>query len=78
MPLVSFFVLGDGSENRGLDQFGLVRPLARRAVEQDRVPIGLPDGGQLDAPGSMPGKEDSTRPLAANENAFGYLEGAAL
>lgn len=53
-------------------------PVSRRAVEQDRVAVRLPDRRQPDAPRPMQAKEDAARLLAANEDSLGDLEGRGL
>lgn len=45
-------------------------PFAGRIVEQDRVAVRLPDGDQLDAPGTMDAEVDAAGTAAPNNVSF--------
>ena len=53
-------------------------PLTGRAIKQDGVPLGLPDGRQLDAAGAIQTEIDAARLLSADQNPLGDVEGAAF
>ena len=53
-------------------------PLAGRAIKQDGVPLGLPDGRQLNAAWAIQAEIDAARLLAADQNPLGNVESAAF
>jgi hypothetical protein len=61
-----------------VDELRLEDALATGAVEQDRVTVGFPDGGQLHAPGAMQAKKDAAGLSTANQDSFGDLKGINL
>src|SRR5262245_28038395 len=63
---------GEGvAQNGRLHELGLADALAGRVVKQDRVPVGFPNGRQLDAAGAVQAKEDAARSLGADQNPLG-------
>jgi len=73
---------GKGSAHRcqagGRLELRFAGPLAGRSVEQNGVPLGLPDGGQLDAAWSVEAEVDAAGPAAANQNSLGDFKGSSL
>jgi hypothetical protein len=67
-----------GSERNGLLELHAQLPLAARTIEQDRVPLALPNRCQLDAPRSMQAEVNATRAAPAEQNPFCHVEGPDL
>jgi hypothetical protein len=52
-----------------------VIPLARRAIEEDRIPTRFPDRSQLYAARSVQAEVDAARLSAPEQNPFCHLKG---
>jgi hypothetical protein len=66
------------SENWSLDQLCPAHPLATGAVKQDRVAIGFPNRGQLDASRAVQAEKNSAWTAAANQNSLCNTKGTYL
>jgi hypothetical protein len=55
-------------------QLGFEESLASRAVKQDLVPIGLPNGDEFGRPGAMEAKVNPARFATSHQNPFCHLE----
>src|SRR5436305_5515533 len=65
-------------KDRCVDELCLTHALAAGTVKQDRVAIGLPNRGQLDAARSVEAKENAARSSPANQDPLRDVKGADL
>src|SRR6478735_12272939 len=65
-------------ELRGCFELRFSRSLAGRAIKQDGIPLGLPDGRQLDAAGAMQAEINAARLFTADQNPLGDVKGVAF
>ncbi len=59
-------------------EFGFLKSLTCRAVKQNRVFVGLPDGRQFNAAGAVQTKIHAAGSPVSHQSSFGHLENADL